>query len=135
MERARAPCQWGRVHASAGRLGGRAGAFSRELVSLAYFSRRAAAIAVASIRCVGGSDGHVPHVEREVKEMPRRLEKACRMQQTPVRSMAESASAPSVQARAKKPDIPDVNMDIEAVLEAQKRRIEGLKNKLNMTIA
>ncbi|CAE7188899.1 unnamed protein product [Symbiodinium sp. CCMP2456] len=76
----------------------------------------------------------VPRAEPEVK-VPRRLEKPGRMQETPVRSMAESASAPSVQARAKKPDIPDVNMDIEAVLEAQKRRIEGLKNKLTMTIA
>ncbi|CAE6929774.1 unnamed protein product [Symbiodinium natans] len=39
------------------------------------------------------------------------------------------------QVRARKPEVADVNMDIEAVLEAQKRRIEGLKNKLNMTIA
>ncbi|CAE7713538.1 unnamed protein product [Symbiodinium pilosum] len=61
----------------------------------------------------------------------------------PAAPLRESASAPSIRAeilqtRAKKQEkreMPDVDMDIQSVLEAQKRRIEGLKNRLNMTIA
>jgi len=49
--------------------------------------------------------------------------------------MTGSSSAPLVKEKSQVPKMVDANMDVEALLQAQKKRIEGLKHKLNTNMA
>ncbi|CAL1129333.1 unnamed protein product [Cladocopium goreaui] len=49
--------------------------------------------------------------------------------------MTGSSSAPLVKEKSQVPKTVDANMDVETLLQAQKKRIEGLKHKLNTNMA